>query len=332
MENHLNAAAHESDAISADAWFAAGERVGYDPSTAAITKNGPLHIFRRVVSTASRPEPVTVTMMPGYPDGSFGWARVERHLASEVGDRIYVEYVGQGDSDKPRRFPHSISSRADVVEANWRDLGVERAHLVAFDYSSMVALELLHRQICRQHAGVPSPTTITGLVSINGGLFADGHTHPWLTTPVFDSAAGPIVTWIGQRWGWAFAQLFEPMFSRAYDVQPEELREIHAAISRRDGMRFVADAAGFVKEHQQNADRLNFARISASLGEQIDLTVVASKRDALEGRQVILAAERVDPSLIRIESLKGGHLATSEQPKLLAEIITASVSRVAAHA
>lgn len=60
MENQLNAAPHESDAVSADAWFASGERVGYDPSAAAITKNGPLHVFRRVASTASHPDSVTV--------------------------------------------------------------------------------------------------------------------------------------------------------------------------------------------------------------------------------------------------------------------------------
>jgi pimeloyl-ACP methyl ester carboxylesterase len=51
-----------------------------------------------------------VTFLPGYPDGSFGWAKVRPHLpnAAEM-SKLFVEYVGMGDSDKPKDYAYSTA-------------------------------------------------------------------------------------------------------------------------------------------------------------------------------------------------------------------------------
>jgi pimeloyl-ACP methyl ester carboxylesterase len=51
-----------------------------------------------------------VSFLPGYPDGSFGWAKVLPHLpnATEM-PKLFVEYVGMGDSDKPKDYPYSTA-------------------------------------------------------------------------------------------------------------------------------------------------------------------------------------------------------------------------------
>ena len=89
---------------SAQAWFAGGERVGYDPRAQAIVaaEGAPLKIFLRREGELAH----AVTFMPGFPDGSFGWAKVLPHLpnAAEM-PKLFVEYVGMGDSDKPRTMP-----------------------------------------------------------------------------------------------------------------------------------------------------------------------------------------------------------------------------------
>jgi pimeloyl-ACP methyl ester carboxylesterase len=54
--------------------------------------------------------------LPGFPDGSFAWAKVRPHLpnAAEM-PKLFVDYVGMGDSDKPRDHAYSTAERTDLV-------------------------------------------------------------------------------------------------------------------------------------------------------------------------------------------------------------------------
>ena len=169
---------------SAQAWFAGGERVGYDRKAQAIVaaQEAPLKIFLRREGDLAH----AVSFLPGYPDGSFGWAKVRRHLpnAAEM-PKLFVDYVGMGDSDKPKDYAYSTAERTDLVEAIWRDLSVQSTTLVAFDFSSLVVLEHLRRRLERAERGEPAGgPDIRGVFIFNGGLFTDGHSHPWFTTPI----------------------------------------------------------------------------------------------------------------------------------------------------
>ena len=140
---------------SAQAWFAGGERVGYDPKARALVaaQDAPLNIFLRREGDVAH----AVSFLPGFPDGSFGWAKVRPHLpnAAEM-PKLFVDYVGMGDSDKPKDYAYSTAERTDLVEAIWRDLSVQSTTLVAFDFSSLVVLEHLRRRLERAERGEPA--------------------------------------------------------------------------------------------------------------------------------------------------------------------------------
>src|SRR3954454_12072295 len=101
--------------VTAREWFASGARRPYDPIAKTMLEAArgegslqPLHVFEKVVATPPvGADPRWLTMLPGYPDGSYGYAQVDRYLGPEPGPRLYVEYLGQGDSDKPARFRYS---------------------------------------------------------------------------------------------------------------------------------------------------------------------------------------------------------------------------------
>src|SRR5258708_8755343 len=140
---------------SAQAWFAGGERVGYDPKARAIVaaQDAPLKIFLRWEGDLAH----VVSFLPGFPDGSFGWAKVRPLLpnAAEM-PKLFVEYVGMGDSDKPKDYAYSTAERTDLVEAIWRDLSIRSTTLVAFDFSSLVVFAHLRRRLERAARGDPS--------------------------------------------------------------------------------------------------------------------------------------------------------------------------------
>ena len=177
--------------MTARAWFASGARRPYDPVAKTIleTADGegsvePLYVFEKVVAAPVGADTRWLTMLPGYPDGSYGYAQVDRYLGRQPAPRLYIDYLGQGDSDKPKRYGYSSFERADLIQAQWRAHGVRRTMVVSFDYSSLALLELLRRQQERDAAGENPGTTIDAVFIVNGGLFADCHSHPWDTTPM----------------------------------------------------------------------------------------------------------------------------------------------------
>src|SRR5919108_1023609 len=317
--------------VTASELFASGARRPYDPiaKTMLETVPGegppwPLHVFEKVVATPPVGSGTRwLTMLPGYPDGSYGFAQVDRHLGPAPGPRLYVEYLGQGDSDKPKDYRYSSVERADLIQAQWRAHGVRRTMVVAFDYSSLALLELLRRQQERDAAGEEPGATIDTVCIVNGGLFADSHSHPWDTTPMLKTPVGRVAMWIGQHVPGVLEATLRnaKLFSPSYQVSAPELADLSEAIRRSGGAAFIHRAAGFVDEHRRNAERWDLAAIVRDLRDTVAFHVAGSEEDPFEPRQIVAARKRLAPLGVDIEWFPGGHLTTSEHPDLLADAI-----------
>jgi len=305
---------------SGEAWFARGERVGYDPQARAIlgVSGAPLKVF------LSREGDLTqaVSFLPGFPDGSFGWAKVRPHLpdATEM-PKLFLDYVGMGDSDKPKDYAYSTAERTDLVEAIWRDLSVKSTTLVAFDFSTLVVLEHLRRRLERLQRGKPADgPDIRGVFMFNGGLFTDGHSHPWFTTPVLRRLPKRAHKSVGRPFA-LFKMTGGAMWSKGYEVSDAEVRELHNVMNRNDGLFYLAAGAGFTADHQAQGDRLDFGALFKAYHGEFPFLVGGSEEDRFEHRQVDLAEERLGSLGLQIERLPGGHLTTNEQPEALAALI-----------
>src|SRR5262249_26694264 len=317
--------------VTAAEWFGSGQRIPYDPESArilteeeAVAIPGALRVFERVTGAARDADTVWLTLLPGFPDGSYGWAQVDGMLGDDLGPRLYVEPVGQGDSDKPRDYPYSTVERADLVEALWRHHGVRRTGVVTFDYTSLALLEPLRRPLERADDG---RAVIAAVLTVNGGLFADAQPHPWRGTPLLRSPLGALAMRGWQRsqrgfeTGWKRARVY----SRGYRPAPAELAELWSAMTRRDGAAFLHNAAGFVREHRRNAQRRDPAAIAREPDGAVALYVGGSEEDAYEHGQIPAARERVPQA--EILTFPGGHLTTSEHPDLLAAAIREIAAR-----
>jgi pimeloyl-ACP methyl ester carboxylesterase len=307
---------------SAQVWFAGGERIGYDPSARAIVRGrgAPLSVFLRREGDLAH----TVSFLPGFPDGSFGWAKVLLYLPNAAQmPKLFVEYVGMGDSDKPKDRAYSTAERTDLVEAVWQDLSVQSTTVVTFDFSSLVILEHLRRRLERLERGEPAlGPEIRGVLIFNGGLFTDGHTHPWYTTPMLRRLPNRARQGVGRPL-WLFKRMpgIRKMWSKGYHVTDAELGELNSAMDRHDGLFYLAAAAGFVADHKAQGTRLDFGDLFKAYRDRFPFLVGGSDEDPFEHRQVDLAQERLGKLGLRIERLPGGHLTTNEQPEALAALI-----------
>jgi pimeloyl-ACP methyl ester carboxylesterase len=304
---------------SAQAWFAGGERLGYDPAARAIAKGAPLQVFLRREGDSAN----AVSFLPGYPDGSFGWAKALPDLPNAAKmSKLFVEYIGMGDSDKPKDYAYSTAERTDLVEAIWRNLSIQSTTLVAFDFSSLVVLEHLQRRLERAKRGEPvGGPEIRGIFIFNGGLFTGGHSHPWYTTPILRRIPRQAALNMGRSFT-MFKRMAGVMWSKGYHVTEAELRELYNAMDRHDGLFYLAKAAGFMADHKAQGERLDFGRLFEAYRGQFPILVGGSDEDPFEHRQVDLAQRRLSKLGLQIERLPGGHLTTHEQSQALAALIT----------
>ncbi len=100
---------------------------------------------------AGPPEADCLLVLHGFPTSSLDFHRVLDALAGEY--RVIVhDHPGFGFSDKPADYSYSLLEQAEIAFELWRELGVGSGHLVAHDYGTSVATEILAR---RERGGIP---------------------------------------------------------------------------------------------------------------------------------------------------------------------------------
>jgi hypothetical protein len=90
-----------------------------------------------------------------------------------------------------------------------------------------------------------------------------------------------------------FKMLAGVMWSKGYRVTDAEVRELHSALDRHDGLFYLAAAAGFVADHKAQGDRLDFGHLFKAYRDQFPFLVGGSDEDPFEHRQIELAHERL---------------------------------------
>jgi hypothetical protein len=76
--------------------------------------------------------------------------------------------------------------------------------------------------------------------------------------------------------------------SKGYKVTDTEVRELRNAMSRHDGLFYLAVGSGFVADHKAQGDRLDFNRLFNAYRGEFPFLVGGSDEDPFEHRQVAL--------------------------------------------
>lgn len=119
------------------------------------------------VERAGAPNQVPLVILHGFPTSSYDFGAALPELAPRR--RVVVhDHLGFGLSDKPERWSYSLVEQAEVAIALWRSLGITKAHVIAHDYGTSVATEL----VARRDRGL-LPIEIASLTLCNGSVHLD---------------------------------------------------------------------------------------------------------------------------------------------------------------
>lgn len=215
----------------------------HSPALAAWRDRGRhLSIFGRsvfVVEAGPRDAPA-ILVLHGFPTCSLDFRSVLTPLAAR--HRVIVhDHLGFGLSDKPIDYSYSLLEQAEVALAVWRALGVRSGHVLAHDYGTSVATELVAR---RERGGLP--LEIESLTLANGSVHLELARLSLPQRLLRNERLGPIFAAMGSRA--VFKLQLRRIFGRPDAVADEELDLAWEAVSWNDGRRRLAPISSYLNE------------------------------------------------------------------------------------
>ena len=276
-------------------WWAGGSR---------IAGPGRRRIFVRESSRAGAPDAPHLTFLHGFPTSSLDWAPTFRRLAGER-RLLALDFLGFGDSDKPKPHRYSLLEQADAVEAAWKHFGVERTAIVAHDYGVSVAQELLAR---RDDGDLP--VEVGAAAFLNGGMLPAFHRPLPIQRLLAHPVAGPwLSTLTSER---TFMQGLRRVIARP--VADEELHEHWLALRNRGGRTLGHLLLAYIAERRRHAVRWE----EAIRRTDVPLSFVWGPLDPVSGAHM-LAELRLRRPDARVAELPGvGHYPQLEDPDAVA--------------
>jgi pimeloyl-ACP methyl ester carboxylesterase len=186
-------------------------------------------------------------VLHGFPSSSLDFRRALPRLARSR--RVIVhDHLGFGLSSKPPGYSYSLVEQAEIAVALWRALGVTRGHLIAHDYGTSIATEL----VVRKNRGL-LPFEIVSLTLCNGSVHFDlAHLTPSqrllrnkLIAPAFARLASKRV----------FELQLRKIFGSPSSVSAAEVDAMWEALVRDGGRDRLPALAGYMDERVRFRDR-----------------------------------------------------------------------------
>jgi pimeloyl-ACP methyl ester carboxylesterase len=242
-----------------------------------------------------------LTMLHGFPTCSYDWAPLVEPLTAAGHRLLLFDFLGFGESDKPRER-YSYADQVAIVTELWDRFEIDRTSVVAHDYGVSVAQELL----------VSHGQRLARVAFLNGGLYAHLHRPIAIQRALRAPVVGPLVARLANER--SFAANMRGIFGPHTKPTDAALHQHWLGIARRDGQRNYHRLIRYIEERRQNAERWG-----ASL-ERTDrpLLFVWGDADPISGEHMVAEVRRRVPRA-RVESRSEiGHYPQLEDPDWVA--------------
>jgi pimeloyl-ACP methyl ester carboxylesterase len=237
-------------------------------------------------------------LIHGFPTASWDYYPIWDQLAARY-RLLTLDMMGFGFTAKPREFAYSIVTQADLFEALLAREGVTSYRMLAHDYGTSVAQELL----ARQHG---APAKIVSVCLLNGGIFPEVH-RAALTQKLLASPLGPLVARLSSYR--TFSRTMRSIWGRTPPSE-EELRAMWELVTRNGGMRVMPEIISYIAERKARRDRW----VTALAAAQIPKRFICGLLDPISGAHMATRYREVVPEPDVVELPEVGHYPQVEAP------------------
>ncbi len=184
----------------------------------------------------------TIVILHGYPTSSYDFKAALPLLADKY--RVIVhDHTGFGFSDKPTDYSYSVMEQADRALVLWSKLGIERAHLVAHDYGTTVATEI----IARRNLGL-EPIQLQSVTLSNGSVHIELARLRFIQKLLRNRRIGPIVARLSSKR--IFRKNMKQLWHDASKLSTEEVDAMWTLLPRNDGKKVLPFITQYLRERE----------------------------------------------------------------------------------
>ena len=250
----------------------------------------------------------TLVILHGYPTSSFDYYKVLPSLAKKY--RVIIhDHVGFGFSDKPQNYSYSLIDQATIALELWKQLGLEKVTLLAHDYGTSVATEILAR-----HNNNEIDLQIDNLILCNGSM----HIELAQMRTIQKLLKGRFGKYVALLTNFAiFSKNLRNVYFDKSKVTKDELRQMWQQLEYNNGKKVIYLISRYNNERYTHWNRW----IGALKETQIPTKLVWAENDPVAVKEMaeLLTTEIPNNKLYWLKNC--GHFSMLECPNEWAELV-----------
>lgn len=247
-----------------------------------------------------------LVLIHGFPTASWDFHLIYEELAKKF-HVICFDMIGFGFSDKPKNFPYSIFSQADLTEKILQKLNIKKAHFLAHNYGVTVMQELLARFKDKNYSS-SSELRIKSICFLNGGLFPETH-KPKPIQKILLSPIGFLISRFMNKEN--FCKNFKQVFGENTKPNEKEIDEFWELITFKKGILLSHKHIRYIKERRKNRERW----VSPLIDAKIPIQLINGPADPISGIHMVENYKKLIPNPnIYLLNEKIGHYPQVESP------------------
>lgn len=242
-------------------------------------------------------------ILHGYPSASYDYHAVLSVFAKKF--RVIIhDHLGFGFSDKPLDYSYTLTDQTSIILQFWEQLGIKNGHILAHDYGTSVATEILARvQEGYKNIKFNSITLSNGSVHIE--LAKLRTIQKLLKNPTL----GPLIARLSTKH--LFVSNMRNIWYDKQKVNDAELDDLWELLTMNDGKKVLARITRYIDERYKNWDRW----IGAWSSTRIPAHILWAKNDpiAIPAIAKALFTDNPNARLTMLDHL--GHYPMLEDPE-----------------
>ncbi len=268
---------------------------------------------RRIFVYDSGGSKQAICILHGYPTSSLDYHKVLPVLEKKY--RVIVhDHLGFGFSDKPQDYSYSLIEQADMALLLWQQLRIKSAHLVAHDYGTSVATEI----IARRNIGT-EPIKLLSLTLCNGSVHIELAKLRIIQKLLRNKLIGPLVARLSSKR--VFAQNMKQLWHDKSKLTHEELDAMWTMLIHNNGKAVLAKITQYLR------DRVTFWHrwVGGLVKTDIRTNILWGESDPITGADVAKVHHREmrNSQLLLLE--KVGHYPMLEAPEKWAQLLLSAL-------
>lgn len=254
-------------------------------------------------------------ILHGYPTCSYDYHKVLPLLSLHF--RVVVhDHLGFGFSDKPRNYSYTLIDQCDMALQLWHRLGINKAHVLAHDYGTSVATEL----VARLNHGVVPGFELKSLTLCNGSMHIELAQLRLIQRLLLNRITGPLLARMSSKN--TLAKNLKQIYHDRSLITDAEVDALWQMMTHNDGKQVIHQTTQYIKQRKQFWHRW----IGALQSTKLPVHVLWAENDRVAVLKMAGVLYREIQTSILTTLPNTGHFPMLERPEPWAQAVIKFIS------